>query len=94
MEIRFSKKFKEHISEQKKASQIEKPIPAIMLASLDGRKETLVLVFYDEENLPSMDEFCKFHCDGIEFLVPQLQIHDDLNGRILDISDGKIFLAD
>ena len=94
LSIRFSKKFKEHLNEQKKLRSIRRPIAAIMFVSLDGREEELILMFYDKDKLPSAEEFRTFYSDGTEFLVPQEQIHDELDGRALDFRDGKILVAD
>ena len=93
LRLRFSKRFKEYLTKQKKRNSLGNPIPAIMFWSSDGDEEELELAFYDKDNLPSMDSFRRFESDGIEYLVPQPQIHDDLDGRVLDIKDGKIFVT-
>ena len=94
LRLRFSERFKEHLNKLKASSSLGSPIPAIMFGSSDGREEELKLAFYDKDDLPSLDMFHVFEIDGIEYLVPQSQIHDDLDGRVLDIKDGKIFVTD
>ena len=93
LHLRFSDRFKEYLTEQKKRSSLGNPIPAIMFWSSDGQEEELALAFYDNDNLPSTDLFLSFESDGIEYLVPQPQIRDTLDGRVLDIEDGRIFIT-
>ena len=94
MRMRFSEKLKKLIHEQEKIYPIENPIVAILFTSSNGSEENLTLGFYDKDNLPSADEFHIFKSDGVEFLFPQKQFHDALDGRLLDITNGKIVVKD
>lgn len=90
----FSDRLKQHIVDLGKESHIKRPIPAIVLASFEGRKEEIVLALYDKDKVPAIDIFKVFESEGIEFLIPQTQIHEFLNGRVLDIGDGKLLMDD
>lgn len=89
--LKVGTSLKEMLDQRQLACGLQNPIPAILWGREDSQKEeSLVIGFYERDELPEQDPIRIIEADGIEFLVIQDWICDALDGKSLDIVDGKL----
>jgi hypothetical protein len=72
-------------------SGLQSPLPAILWGRADNEEaDSFQIGFYEREELPTSDPVRLVEADGVDFLVIQDWICDELEGKVIDVIDGKL----
>jgi hypothetical protein len=72
-------------------SGLSDPLPGIIWGRWDDENiDTYSIGIYERSNLPYDDPVRIVDANGIEILIIQDWVCDDLTGKVLDISNGKL----
>ena len=89
--LRIGAKLKKVLAEDLSSSELDDPLPGILWGQWDTEtNEHYVIGMYERDELPVDDPVRIIEADGIEFLITQDWICDDLEGKCLDIVNGQL----
>ncbi len=83
------------IADRLKKSNLQEPVPSILLSYVDNEEdESPFLGIYEREQIPTNDPIRYVDIDGIEFLLIQDWLCEDLDGKIIDVVNGRLTILD
>jgi hypothetical protein len=91
LDLKVSLRVKEMLELRGAASGLTDPLPAIIWGKWnDETDEDYSIGFYERERLPADDPIRIVTADGVDFLILQEWICDELKGKVLDMIDGRL----
>ena len=79
------------IAHHARASDLKQPVPSLVLGRSENEpEERLGLGFYERCDIPQGEPIRLVEADGIEFLIIQDWLCDELDGKLVDFLDGKL----
>ena len=95
LNLRIGARLRTILEERALASGLAKPLPGILWGKWDDEKDEYYSIgFYEGGDLPVNDPIRIIEADGIEFLITQDWICEDLEGKLLDLIQGKLAVLD
>lgn len=89
--LEIGKDLRDRLQYRMQQSDLKEPVPSISWGKWDDEKEERFMIgFYERSRLPVWDPVRLIEADGIEFLIIQDWICDELEGKKLDIVDGEL----
>lgn len=93
LSLKISDSLKEKLAMRSKGSGLRCPIPSLSTGRWDDDDIDRVMIgFYERDRLPCNDPIRLVEADGIEFVVIQDWLCDELEGKILDVVNGELTL--
>ena len=93
--IQMSSNLKETVTRECDESGLNSPLPSILWGNDGGNSEEYFMLGLYERNLVPSDEPIRIiEIEGMEFLIIQDWICDELEGKILDIENGKLIVQE
>ncbi len=91
LNLKITDRLKKEIENRAVATGLSEPLPGINWGKWDDEKEDYYSIdFYDRRRLPVEDPVRIIVADGVEFLIIQDWICDDLEGKQFDVIDGRL----
>ena len=94
--LKFSKELKEKLLSELRESDLENPISGIDWGRWNSEKNNHYIVggLYERDKLPIDDPIRIIEADGIEFVIIQDWLCQELEGKYLSIKNGKIDVSE
>ena len=84
-------RLKEVLEQRRQKCGLKNPVPGILLGtSDDDAEERYMLGFYERDELPIHDPVTLVQFGDIDLLIPQSEVLDELEGKVLEIIDGRL----
>lgn len=91
LNIKIGDRFRRALEEGSSASGLTDPLPGLLWGKWDDEtQEYYSIGFFERSEIPTEDPIRIVEADGIEFLITQDWICEDLEGKGLDIVDGQL----
>ena len=95
LNTQISEEMKKIILSRLSDSKLSNPVPSIMFGSHGNEEdESYFLSVYDREEIPTSEPIAFVEIDGIEFLIIQGWLCDELETKIIDIENGRLTVID
>lgn len=88
-DLRFGPRLKKMLLEDRERIPLNFPIPGFLRGSSPGKPETLYHGHYERRVAEREGLLQLFVADGIEFLIPQHHVRDELKGNCIELSDDN-----
>lgn len=91
--LRVGDFLREKLTDRSLSSGLKNPIPEIIWGRWEDEEEDSYSIgFHERDELPTNDPIRIIEADGIDFLIIQDRICKELEGKTLDIVNGKLSL--
>lgn len=93
VDVTIGKQLRKKLAELAASSGLSNPIPGLTWGKWDDEdEESYFIGFYEKKELPTKDPIRIIEADGIELLIIQDWICEELEGKTLDIVNRKLTL--